>query len=123
MLTRQVKLAEPRRRAARAFALLWSHPGDPTSIAAHCRTTTNSFGDSGGKMAVLRNGAGDPSRHQQVIETLAKENSTSVDHVRELFETEHARLQAEARVKTYVAVIATRLVRNVLHAERNSANA
>ena len=74
-------------------------------------------------MAVLRNGASDPSRHQQVIETLAKENSTSVDHVRELFETEHARLQAAARVKTYVAVIATRLVRNVLHAERNSANA
>jgi hypothetical protein len=74
-------------------------------------------------MAVLRSGAGDPTRHQQVIETLAKENSTSVDHVRELFELEHARLQAEARVKTYVAVIATRLVRNVLHAERNSASA
>jgi Protein of unknown function (DUF3562) len=74
-------------------------------------------------MAVLRNGAGDPSRHQQVIETLAKENSTSVDHVRELFELEHARLHAEARVKTYVAVIATRLVRNVLHAERTSASA
>jgi putative endonuclease len=43
-------------------------------------------------MAVLRNHAGNPARHQQVIETLAKENGTSVDHVRELYETEHARL-------------------------------
>jgi Protein of unknown function (DUF3562) len=73
-------------------------------------------------MTVLRNGAADPARHQQVIESLAKENSASVDHVRELYEIEHARLHAEARVKTYVAVIATRLVRNVLHAERNSAS-
>lgn len=74
-------------------------------------------------MTVLRNSAGDPARNQQVIETLAKENQASVDHVRELFESEHARLHAEARVKTYVAVIATRLVRNVLHAERDSTQA
>jgi Protein of unknown function (DUF3562) len=74
-------------------------------------------------MTVLRNSAGDPARQQQVIETLAKENSTSIDHVRELYEIEHARLHKEARVKTYVSVIATRLVRNVLHAERTSANA
>ena len=71
-------------------------------------------------MTALRNSAGDPARHYQVIEALAKENSASVDHVRELFEIEHARLQAEARVKTFVSVIATRLVRNVLHAERNA---
>jgi len=71
-------------------------------------------------MAVLRNSAGDPARHQQVIETLAKENAASVDHVRELFESEHARLNSEARVKTFVSVIATRLVRRVLIAERSS---
>ena len=72
-------------------------------------------------MAVFfRNNAGDPARHQQVIETLAKENRASVDHVRELFESEHARLDQEARVKTFVAVIATRLVRNVLIAEKTS---
>ena len=65
-------------------------------------------------MAVLRNSAGDPARHQQVIETLAKENSASVDHVRELFESEHARLNSEARVN------APRLVRRVLIAERAS---
>ena len=63
---------------------------------------------SNGRFA--RNSAGDPARHQQVIETLAKENSASVDYVRELFESEHARLDSEARVKTFVAVIATSLV-------------
>jgi Protein of unknown function (DUF3562) len=71
-------------------------------------------------MAVLRNYAGDPARHQQVIEALAKENRASVDHVRQLFESEHKRLDSEARVKTFVAVIATRLVRNVLISERSS---
>jgi len=68
-------------------------------------------------MAVLRNSAGNPARHQQVIEALARENSASVDHVRELFESEHARLESQARVKTFVAVIATRLVRRVLRRE------
>jgi Protein of unknown function (DUF3562) len=73
-------------------------------------------------MTVLRNHAGNPARHQQVIEALAKENSTSVDHVRELYEIEHARIEADARVKTFVSVIATRLVRNVLSAERARAS-
>ncbi len=68
-------------------------------------------------MAVLRNNAGDPARNQQVIEALAKENQASVDHVRELFESEHRRLEAQARVKTFVSVIATRLVRRVLRRE------
>jgi hypothetical protein len=74
----------------------------------------------GEAMAFLRNSAGDPARHQQVIEALAKENSATVDHVRELFESEHKRLESEARVKTFVSVIATRLVREVLIAERAS---
>ncbi len=71
-------------------------------------------------MAFLRNSAGDPARHQQVIETLAKENAAPVDHVRELFEHEHAKLESEARVKTFVSVIAIRLVRNVLISERQA---
>jgi hypothetical protein len=66
----------------------------------------------------LRNTAGDPARRQHMIEALAKEADAPIDHVRDLFETEHARLEAEARVKTFVSVIATRLVRNVLHSER-----
>lgn len=71
-------------------------------------------------MAFLRNSAGDPARHEQVIESLARETSTEIDHVRELYEEEHARLIAAARVKTFVTVIATRLVRNTLHAEQST---
>jgi hypothetical protein len=37
-----------------------------------------------------------------------------VERVREIYETERSRLDADARVKTYVSVIATRLVRNAL---------
>ena len=69
-------------------------------------------------MTVLRNSAGDPARHEQVIEALARETEAPVEHVRELFEAEHSRLSSAARVKTFVSVIATRLVKNVLHAER-----
>jgi hypothetical protein len=74
----------------------------------------------GGIMTVLRNTAGDPAKQQQAIEALAKESETSVEHVRELYEMEHARLNSQARVKTFVSVIATRLVRNTLHAERTN---
>ena len=71
-------------------------------------------------MTVLRNTAGDPAKQQQAIEALAKESETSVEHVRELYELEHARLVSQARVQTFVSVIATRLVRNTLHAERTN---
>lgn len=71
-------------------------------------------------MTVLRNTAGDPAKQQQAIEALARESETSIEHVRELYEFEHARLNSQARVKTFVSVIATRLVRNTLHAERTN---
>ena len=70
-------------------------------------------------MASFRNSAGDPARDEQVIESLARETQSEIEHVRELYEEEHARLTAGARVKTFVTVIATRLVRNVLHAEQS----
>lgn len=69
-------------------------------------------------MTVLRNSAGDSARNEQVIEALARESATPVEHVRELFEAEHQRLISGARVKTFVSVIATRLVKNTLNAER-----
>lgn len=72
--------------------------------------------------SVPRNSASDPAWHQHAIETLAKESDAPVEHVRELFETEHCRLESEARVKAFVSVIAIRLVRNVLHAERAQRN-
>jgi hypothetical protein len=71
-------------------------------------------------MTILRDDAGDPAKEQQAIEALARESDAPVEHVRELYEMEHARLNSQARVKTFVSVIAARLVRNVLHAERNN---
>lgn len=71
-------------------------------------------------MTILRDNAGDPAKEQQAIEALARESDAPVEHVRELYEMEHARLNSQARVKTFVSVIAARLVRNVLHAERNT---
>jgi hypothetical protein len=62
------------------------------------------------------------SKHDQIIEALALENHAPVEHVRALFEGEHSRLQSDARVKTFVSVIATRLVRQTLHAERADRN-
>src|SRR3546814_20756841 len=61
--------------------------------------------NTGGVMTVLRNNAGDPAKQQQAIEALAKESDASVEHVRELYELEHARLASQARVKTFVSVI------------------
>jgi hypothetical protein len=57
--------------------------------------------------------------HEQTIEALAKETHAGVDRVRALYEVEHARLAAEARIKTYVSVIAARLVRTALHENSN----
>jgi hypothetical protein len=59
------------------------------------------------------------SKHEQVIESLARELDTPVDHVRELYESEHARLESEARVKTFVTIIAMRLVRTAIVREMN----
>jgi hypothetical protein len=71
-------------------------------------------------MIELGNQTRDYAGDQKVIEALAKESNTSVDRVRELFEAEHAKLTAEARVKTYISVIATRLVRNALANDQKS---
>jgi len=54
------------------------------------------------------------TKHDQIIEAIAKETAVCVERVREIYETERSRLDADARVKTYVSVIATRLVRNAL---------
>jgi hypothetical protein len=69
-------------------------------------------------MAAQVGGEAAVSRHQQIIESLARENHAPLEHVRALFERQHSQLQSDARVKTFVAVIATRLVRQTLHAER-----
>ena len=68
-------------------------------------------------MAAIRSDS-QTSKHDQIIEALAQESRAPLEHVRALFEGEHSRLQSDARVKTYVSVIATRLVRRTLNAER-----
>jgi hypothetical protein len=60
------------------------------------------------------------SKHDQIIEALAKENAVPVERVREIYELECSRLDADARVKTYVSVIATRLVRNALQSSQKN---
>jgi hypothetical protein len=58
------------------------------------------------------------AKHDQIIEAIAKEMHVSVEQVRAIYETECSRLDADARVKTYVSVIATRLVKNALQAKQ-----
>jgi hypothetical protein len=73
---------------------LWMNPGEPMATAIQPSVSA--------------------SKHDQIIESLAKENAVPVEQVREIYELECSRLAADARVKTYVSVIATRLVRNAL---------
>lgn len=52
------------------------------------------------------------------IESLAKEHSRDVEQVRSLFDIEMTRLESQAKIKTYLTVIATRLVRVALTQEQ-----
>jgi Protein of unknown function (DUF3562) len=71
-------------------------------------------GPQGESMATALQASVSATKHDQIIEALAKEVDIDIERVREIYETECSRLDAEARVKTYVSVIATRLVRNAL---------
>ena len=55
-----------------------------------------------------------PQVQEHEIESIAKEMQVDVDQVRSLYQAERARLESQATVKTFVGVIATRLVRNAL---------
>ena len=54
------------------------------------------------------------AKEQEAIEALAKQTSTDIEFVRTLYIQECARLESQAKVKTFLSVIATRLVRNAL---------
>ena len=69
-------------------------------------------------MATISGSIGAAAKHDQIIENLAKEMDVSVERVREVYDSERSRLDADARVKTFVSVIATRLVRQSLQAKR-----
>jgi Protein of unknown function (DUF3562) len=71
----------------------------------------------GEPMATTIQPAVSATKNDQIIEALAKETEVPVERVREIYESECSRLDADARVKTYVSVIATRLVRRALHSK------
>jgi hypothetical protein len=66
-------------------------------------------------------GHGDSNRQKQArelaIESLVKETLADPEKIRRLYDAAHARLAAQARIKTYVSVIATRLVRVAIQKE------
>jgi hypothetical protein len=76
--------------------------------------TQKIFGQKGEPMATAIQPSVSAAKYDQIIETLAKETAVPVERVREIYESECSRLDADARVKTYVSVIATRLARNAL---------
>ena len=57
--------------------------------------------------------------HEQAIDSLVNETKVDEDVVRMLYEAEHARLAADAKIKTYVPVIAASIVRKTLRSNRS----
>jgi len=56
--------------------------------------------------------------HDPCVATIARETSTSSDLVKTLYDEEFAALDAQARIKQFVGVIASRKVRQLLRALR-----
>lgn len=54
------------------------------------------------------------------IESLARETRLDIQLVRSLYEHEHERLAAQAKIKTYLPVITARLVRMTLQREAST---
>ena len=65
-------------------------------------------------------GTTQPARHQSTIEALAREMRVEPARVRHLFERELAQLEAQAKVRAYLLVLACRNVRIALLAESNT---
>lgn len=64
------------------------------------------------------------AQSEQVIQALAASTAHSPEEVRRLFDREYARLEAQARVRTHLAALATSNVRSMLRqAARNRLHA
>ena len=63
-----------------------------------------------------------PSARKDVIEDLARQTSTPVQLVRDLYEEELTKLKASATVDNFVGVIATQRVKRRLRAQRGTAS-
>jgi Protein of unknown function (DUF3562) len=61
----------------------------------------------------------DVSKHQAIIEALAREAAAPVDEVGAMYRIEHAKLDAVARIKTFVTVIANARVRSALRRQQS----
>jgi hypothetical protein len=54
------------------------------------------------------------TNHRAAMELLAKESAAPIDQVQTLYEAELSRLEAEARIKSFVPVLVNRRVRAAL---------
>jgi Protein of unknown function (DUF3562) len=57
------------------------------------------------------------------IESLARETRTPVRAVQEIYQLEHAKLERNAKIKTYVPVLARRRVKDLLRGKSRSTQA
>jgi hypothetical protein len=64
--------------------------------------------------------ASESARHQSAIEALARETRTEPAHVRQLYDKALARLEADAKVRGYLVVLAGRNVRAALREARKA---
>ena len=65
-------------------------------------------------MRAVHQSTSDANRHQSAIEALARETAVEPSRVRELYERELAHLGANAKVVSYLLVLARRNVRAAL---------
>jgi hypothetical protein len=63
------------------------------------------------------------ARHQAAIDSLARETRAEPAYVRQLYEQELANLEANAKVRGYLFVLASRNVRSAIHKARHDTSA
>jgi hypothetical protein len=56
----------------------------------------------------------EPAKHREAIEALAEELSRPMEEIKDVYESEFARLKQTARVTDYLALFASRRVREAL---------
>jgi hypothetical protein len=57
---------------------------------------------------------------QSDIERLARETAVPIETVHEIYEMEHAKLETQARIKTFVGVLTRRRVKDLLQSRRRA---
>ena len=65
-----------------------------------------------------RNGPAHASADQRIVDSIAQETSTPVDVVQALYEEELVTLVAQAKLKQFVGIIATKRVKQNLRAQK-----